>query len=149
MQGGHALTYSSGLAAAYACIVYINPSRIAISGGYHGVHSILDILKRTTPSLKIIDLDDPYQPGDLCWLETPLNPIGEARDIKHYADKIHAVGGKLVVDSTFAPPPLQNPLKWGADIIHHSATKYFGGHSDILSGVLVVKNVDEWRRVCT
>ncbi|KAL0070853.1 hypothetical protein AAF712_002074, partial [Marasmius tenuissimus] len=65
-------------------------------------------------------------------------------DIKYYADKIHKVGGKLVVDSTFAPPPLQYPFKFGADCILHSATKYLGGHSDLLAGVLVVKTEEEW-----
>jgi cystathionine beta-lyase/cystathionine gamma-synthase len=69
-------------------------------------------------------------------------------DIKYYADKIHAVGGPLVVDATFAPPPLQYPFKWGADCIMHSATKYFGGHSDLLAGVLIVKSKDQWKTVC-
>ena len=55
--------------------------------------------------------------GTVCWLETPLNPIGESRNIKHYADKVHGVGGKLIVDSTFGPPPLQDPFTWGADIV--------------------------------
>jgi len=60
---------------------------------------------------------------------------------------VHAVGGKLVVDATFAPPPLQNPLKWGADLVLHSATKYLGGHSDLLSGVLVTKSAYEWQKL--
>lgn len=58
--------------------------------------------------------------------------------------KVHAVGGKLIVDSTFAPPPLQYPFKWGADMIMHSGTKYFGGHSDLLCGVLITKTREEW-----
>ena len=83
--------------------------------------------------IPLIDLDDEFQPGDVCWLETPVNPTGESRlvdmvspsrfisptiayrDIRYYADKIHKVGGKLLVDSTFGPPPLQYPLKFGAD----------------------------------
>jgi len=48
------------------------------------------------------------------------------------------------VDSTFGPPPLQDPFKWGADIVMHSGTKYFGGHSDLLAGILVVKTKEEW-----
>jgi len=59
--------------------------------------------------------------------------------------KVHAIGGHLLVDSTFGPPPLQYPFKWGADCVLHSGTKYFGGHSDLLSGVLVVKTLDEWK----
>ena len=80
--------------------------------------------------------------------------------------QVHAVGGKLIVDSTFGPPPLQDPFKWGADVIMHSgkvsttvragipalsrdipATKYLGGHSDLLAGVLVAKTVEEWNQV--
>lgn len=51
------------------------------------------------------------------------------------------------MDSTFGPPPLQYPFKWGTDCILHSGTKYFGGHSDLLCGVLVVKTEDEWKQV--
>ena len=77
--------------------------------------------------------------------------------------KVHAIGGLLLVDSTFGPPPLQYPFKWGADCVLHSGmpsidryygfadiqlgTKYFGGHSDLLSGVLVVKTPGEWKTV--
>lgn len=98
-------------------------------------------------SIPRIDLDDDYQEGDIAWVETPLNPTGEALDIQHYAKKIHAVGGKLIVDATFAPPPLQNPLLWGADVVMHSGTKYFGGHSDLLAGVLIVKSDEEWKKL--
>ena len=85
------------------------------------------------------------------------------RDIKYYADKAHAAGGYLCVDSTFAPPPLQYPFKWGADMIMHSGrcnesvtvrgahigtgTKYFGGHSDLLCGILVTPTLDTWKEV--
>lgn len=143
---GYALTWASGLAASYAALVYYKPKRIAIRGGYHGVHVVIETYTRSRNGpLPIIDLDDEYQPGDLCWLETPLNPTGESRNIKYYADKIHAVGGSLVIDSTFGPPPLQYPFKWGADMVLHSGTKYFGGHSDLLCGVLIVKTEEEWR----
>lgn len=71
-------------------------------------------------------MDDEYPKGNtLVWLETPLNPTGECRSIEHYARKAHEVGGQLCVDSTFGPPPIQDPFKWGADIIMHSASKYF------------------------
>lgn len=145
INDGHAVTYASGLAATYAAMVYAKPKRIAITGGYHGAHKSLEVYQLSKDkNFEVIGIDDEFKEGDLCWLETPLNPTGEARNIKYYADKIHAVGGKLVVDATFAPPPLQYPFKWGADIILHSGTKYFGGHSDLLSGVLIVKTADEW-----
>ncbi|KAI0731719.1 cystathionine gamma-synthase [Fomitopsis betulina] len=146
INGGFALTYASGLAASYAALVYFHPKRIAISGGYFGCHATIEVYKRSRGSdIAVISIDDIYQPGDLCWLETPLNPTGEARDIKFYADKAHASGATILVDSTFAPPPLQYPFKWGADMVMHSGTKYFGGHSDLLCGVLIVPTEAEWR----
>ncbi|KAJ7667925.1 Cys/Met metabolism PLP-dependent enzyme-domain-containing protein [Mycena polygramma] len=141
---GFALTYSSGLAASYAALVFFKPRRIAISEGYHGCHAMIQVYLKAAPDVKIIKLDDEYERGDLCWLETPLNPTGESRDIQYYGDKVHKAGGKLMVDSTFAPPPLQYPFKFGADCILHSATKYFGGHSDMLAGLLVVRTKEEW-----
>ncbi|CAE7056553.1 unnamed protein product [Rhizoctonia solani] len=141
----HAITYASGLAATTAALTHLNPKRlVAIKGGYHGVHVSIDVYKKTHPDLELVDFDDEFKPGDICWVETPLNPTGEARNIKHYADKVHAVGGRLVVDSTFAPPPIQDAFAWGADIVLHSATKYLGGHSDLLCGVLAVKDLQEW-----
>ncbi|KAK1233937.1 hypothetical protein PQX77_002875, partial [Marasmius sp. AFHP31] len=119
INDGHALTYSSGLSACYAALVHFKPKRIAIRGGYFGCHQSMQVYGKSR-DIELVDLDDDYKPGDLCWLETPVNPTGESRDIKYYADKIHKVGGKLVVDSTFAPPPLQYPFKFGADCILHS-----------------------------
>lgn len=142
---GFALTYSSGLSASYAALVFYQPKRVAISDGYHGCHATIAVYKKTKGvDLEVIGLDDEFRPGDVCWLETPVNPTGESRDIRYYAEKIHKVGGKLIVDSTFGPPPLQYPFKFGADCILHSGTKYFGGHSDLLCGVLVVKTREEW-----
>ena len=72
-----------------------------------------------------------------------MNPFGEAFNIQHYADIAHSRGAYLGVDSTFAPPPLQDPFRWGADVVMHSGTKYISGHSDMLCGVLAVKR-KEW-----
>ncbi|KAE9410373.1 cystathionine gamma-synthase [Gymnopus androsaceus JB14] len=145
---GHALTYASGLASCFATLVHFKPKRIAIRGGYFGSHQTIEVYKKCRDQeIQLIDLDDEYKPGDLCWVETPVNPTGESRDIQYYADKIHRVGGKLVVDSTFAPPPLQYPFKLGADCILHAATKYIGGHSDLLAGILVVRTEAEWREL--
>ncbi|CAG7848362.1 Uncharacterized trans-sulfuration enzyme C23A1.14c [Serendipita indica DSM 11827] len=145
MHGGYALVYSSGLSAGFAALLYARPKRVAIKGGYFGFHNTIGVYQKINPAVKMIDLDDEYQAGDLVWLETPLNPTGEVRDIEYYAKKAHAAGAKLAVDATFAPPPLQNPFKWGADIVMHSATKYFNGHSDALIGVLVFKTEEAWR----
>lgn len=78
-------------------------------------------------------------------LETPVNPLGTAFSIEAYAQKAHSRGAYLIVDSAFAPPGLQDPFLWGADIVLHSGSKYFGGHSDMLCGVLGVKRA-EWHR---
>ena len=93
--------------------------------------------------MKILPLDCPaedLQPGDIIHLETPINPTGTTLSIEEYAKKAHSRGAFLIVDSTFAPPPLQNPFQWGADIVMHSSTKYIGGHSDMLGGVLAVRH---------
>ncbi|KAJ7234677.1 Cys/Met metabolism PLP-dependent enzyme-domain-containing protein [Mycena rebaudengoi] len=141
---GFAITYGSGLSAGYAALVFFKPRRIAISDGYIGSHSTLQVYLKSAIHVKVINIDDEFQPGDVCWLETPLNPTGESRDIQYYANKIHEVGGSLLIDSTFAPPPLQYPFNHGADCILYSATKYFGGHSDLLGGILVVKTKEHW-----
>ncbi|KAH8118390.1 cystathionine gamma-synthase [Phellopilus nigrolimitatus] len=147
INGGHAITYASGLAASYAALIHYQPKCIAVSGGYHGFHATIEVYKKSK-NVKIISLDEDFEEGTLCWVETPLNPTGESRNIQFYANKVvHAVRGHLLVDSTFAPPPLQYPFKWGADCVMHSGTKYFGGHSDLLCGVLVVKTVDEWKQL--
>ncbi|CAI4216772.1 unnamed protein product [Parascedosporium putredinis] len=117
---GPAITYSSGLSAFHAMIVRLNPRRVAIGGGYHGCHGVLHIMQRLT-GLEILPLDCPatdLQPGD----------VVHARD----------AGAYLTVDATFAPPPLLDPFAHGADVVMHSGTKYFGGHSDLLCGVLAV-----------
>lgn len=78
------------------------------------------------------------QPGDVVHVETPLNPTGEARDLAKYAKLAREKGSFLTCDGTFGPPPLMEPFKLGVDIVMHSGTKYFGGHSDMLCGVLAV-----------
>lgn len=139
------LTYSSGLSAFHAAVVFLNPKRVAIGDGYHGCHGVLALFKRLT-NCEILPLDckaEELGEGDLICLETPVNPTGKAFNIQHYADVAHSRGAYLMVDSTFAPPPLQDPFKHGADIVMHSGTKYIGGHSDMLCGVLSVTR-KEW-----
>lgn len=77
----------------------------------------------------------------LALIETPSNPWLRVVDIQAAADAVHAVGGLLVVDSTAATPVLQQPLRHGADIVMHSATKGINGHSDVLAGVLATNDV--------
>ena len=77
----------------------------------------------------------------LALIETPSNPWLRVVDIQAAADAVHSAGGLLVVDSTAATPILQQPLKHGADIVMHSATKGINGHSDVLAGVLATNDV--------
>lgn len=83
--------------------------------------------------------------GDIVHVETPLNPTGEASNLEFYAQEAHERGAYLSVDATFGPPGLLDPFAWGADIVMHSGTKYLGGHSDMLCGVLAVRREDWWR----
>lgn len=78
--------------------------------------------------------------GDVVHLETPVNPTGIAYDIQHFADLAQKRGALLTIDATFAPPPLQDPFLHGADYVMHSGTKYFGGHSDLLCGIVAINN---------
>lgn len=77
--------------------------------------------------------------GDLVWLESPQNPRGEVADLSYYTS-ILSPDVIIAVDSTFAPPPIQCLLSHGAHVVMHSSTKFFGGHSDLLGGVLMTKD---------
>ncbi|KAK4053294.1 hypothetical protein OIO90_003906 [Microbotryomycetes sp. JL221] len=147
--GQDTICYASGIAATFAILLHVQPDVIAITKGYPGAHGAIKVFQKTKKTVKIIELDDEYPHANqdqklLVWLETPLNPTGEARSIAKYAEKAHGVGGVVAVDSTFGPPPVQDPFKWGADIVMHSATKYFAGHSDCLVGSVSVKSKEAW-----
>ncbi|KAJ3103472.1 hypothetical protein HDU97_010055 [Phlyctochytrium planicorne] len=143
LEKGHAITYSSGLSAVTAAFNFYQPRRIIISKeGYHGTHGVLDVYKRGRDYLKVIHFEDGFptlEAGDLIWVESPQNPRGETYDIEEIKSKCPE-GAILAVDATFAPPPLQQCLLYGADVVMHSSTKFLGGHSDLLGGVLVVRD---------
>jgi cystathionine gamma-lyase / homocysteine desulfhydrase len=80
-------------------------------------------------------------------LETPTNPLLRVSDIRAVAKLAHAHDAKLVVDNTFMSPALQNPLSLGADAVFHSATKYIGGHSDVLAGLVACKDAELGERI--
>jgi cystathionine gamma-synthase len=89
------------------------------------------------------------EPGrtKLVWVETPTNPLLNVGDIAAIAAVAHDAGALLVVDNTFASPYLQQPLVLGADIVVHSTTKYVGGHSDVVGGALVVRDLEVAERI--
>ncbi|KAI6781044.1 putative trans-sulfuration enzyme-like protein [Emericellopsis cladophorae] len=147
--GGPSVTYASGLAAFHAMLVQLNPKRIAIGEGYHGCHGVIDVLSRLS-GLKKLPLDcdlSELEAGDVIHVETPLNPTGDARNLAYYAERARKVGAYVTVDATFAPPPLQDPFAQGADVVMHSGTKYFGGHSDLLCGVVTVTPDEKGQRL--
>ena len=78
----------------------------------------------------------------MVWVETPTNPLLGIADIAALATLAHEAGALLVVDNTFATPYLQRPLTLGADVVIHSTTKYAGGHSDVVGGAVVVRDLD-------
>ena len=78
----------------------------------------------------------------MVWVETPTNPLLNIADIEALASIAHEAGALLVVDNTFASPYLQQPLALGADVVVHSTTKYVGGHSDVVGGAVVVRDLD-------
>ncbi|KAF2465327.1 PLP-dependent transferase [Lindgomyces ingoldianus] len=137
------VSYSSGLSAFHALLVSVVPKVVAIGDGYHGCHGIIDLHKKMH-NLRTVDIHADEAAwdaaglgdGDIVHLETPLNPTGEAYEIQKFAERAHKRGAILCVDATFAPPGLQDPFQWGADVVMHSGTKYIGGHSDLLCGIL-------------
>jgi cystathionine gamma-synthase len=137
LDGGEAVTYASGQAAALAALMHFGPRRVAIArGGYHGTHAVIEALRPY--GVAAVPLDAPLERGDLVWVETPKNPTCLVEDVAAHASRAHAAGAHLVVDGTFATPILQQPLALGADAVMHSTTKYLSGHSDALGGVLAV-----------
>jgi cystathionine gamma-synthase len=84
------------------------------------------------------------RPGQtrMVWVETPTNPLLNIGDIEALAGVAHEAGALLVVDNTFASPYLQQPLTLGADVVLHSTTKYCGGHSDVVGGAVVVRDLE-------
>ena len=156
------LVYASGLAALHALYVALAPARVAVSPGYHGTDAVLALHRRLRPDTEIIHLpasvDDTLElnvksgkaierlgDGDVVHLETPTNPTGEARDIALHVQRARRQGAYLVVDSTFAPPGLQDAFGLGAEVVMMSGTKYLGGHGDLLCGVIAIRD-DTWGR---
>lgn len=139
LEGGEAVVYASGQAAATAAILHLHPRRVAIArGGYHGTQAVLDAFRPW--GVEKVPLDAPLGAGDLVWLETPKNPTCEIADVAAHAARARAAGARVLVDGTFATPVLQRPLALGADVVLHSMTKFLSGHSDALGGVLAVRD---------
>lgn len=149
-NGSHAVCFSSGMAAVDAAIKLLEQGDEVISTNdlYGGTYrSFTKIYSRFGLGFHFTDLTNPENilplinsNTKMIWVETPTNPMLNIIDIEAVAAIARGHGLLLVVDNTFASPYLQNPLDLGADIVLHSATKYLGGHSDVVHGTLIVKD---------
>ncbi|AKH93821.1 cystathionine gamma-synthase [Elizabethkingia anophelis] len=148
-NGARGLAFGSGLAAIDCVLKLLNPGDevIAVDDLYGGTYRMFTrLFEKYQLKFTFVNFDDVSKIAELIndktkliWLETPTNPLMKLVDIKAVADLIQGKDILLAVDNTFASPYLQQPLDLGADIIMHSATKYLGGHSDVVAGALVAK----------
>lgn len=144
----HGLAFASGLAAEDAIMRLVRPGQRVVLGNdaYGGTFRLIAKvwaplgIEWTAADLTDLDTLAADWPDDtaLVWLETPTNPLLTCVDIEAVAALAHSRGALVVVDNTFATPYLQQPATLGADIVLHSATKYLGGHSDVVGGFLAV-----------
>ncbi|MHB8974663.1 MAG: trans-sulfuration enzyme family protein [Pirellulaceae bacterium] len=149
-SGCRALAFSSGMAATHCVTMLLQTGDHILAGAdiYGGTYRLLHkIVNRAGLRVSLADSTDPAAfaahltpQTKLVWIETPGNPCMTITDIAACAELAHRHGALLGVDNTFASPALTRPLELGADIVMHSATKYLGGHSDLLGGALVVRN---------
>jgi len=151
-NGKHGLAFGSGLAAIDAVLKLLQPGDEVVSTNdlYGGSYRLFTkIFEGFGIKFHFVGMNNVQEVADainsntkLIWVETPTNPMMNVVDIKAVSQiaKQHKI--LLAVDNTFASPYLQQPLDLGADIVMHSATKYIGGHSDVVLGALIVKDDD-------
>lgn len=145
-----ALAFGSGVAATDSVMKLLNPGDevIAANDMYGGSYRLFTkVWERYGIKFKYIDTTDTANikaaitaDTKLVWVETPTNPLMNISDIAAIAAIAKSANALLCVDNTFASPYLQNPLDLGADIVMHSATKYLGGHSDVIQGALMMND---------
>ena len=151
LEGGFgALAFASGMAATHCVMAMLKSGDHVVAGTdiYGGTYRLLHKVANRA-GIKV-DLVDTTNPGDLesvitpvtrlVWIESPGNPRMSITDISACADIAHSHGALVGVDNTFSSPVLTRPIELGADIVMHSATKYIGGHSDLMGGALVTKD---------
>jgi cystathionine gamma-synthase len=155
LEGGRAIAYSSGMAAASAIVYALAPKVVVIpTVSYMGVRSLLSEYQlRGQVDLRPVDITDTTavataaQGADVVWVETPTNPTLDVADLAAIGAISSDAGAAMVVDSTFATPLLQRPLDHGAAIVLHSGTKFIGGHSDLLIGLCVTSDDAVYERL--
>ena len=148
-NGARGLAVGSGLAAIDCVLKLLNPGDeiIAVDDLYGGSYRMFTrLFEKYQLKFHFVNLENPEnilplinEKTKLVWLETPTNPLMKLVDIQKVAELIKGKDILLAVDNTFATPYIQTPLDLGADIVMHSATKYLGGHSDVIAGALIAK----------
>jgi len=151
LEGGrHGLCFSSGLSAIHALVSTLSPGDRIVCGDdlYGGTFRlfrrvfakyglVLDVVDASNTEAVARALETPCK---LLWLETPTNPLLRITDLAAVAKLGKQAGALVACDNTFASPFLQQPLALGVDVVMHSATKYLGGHSDLVMGALVLND---------
>jgi cystathionine gamma-lyase len=155
--GNHGLAFASGMAAEATVMQLLKPGdhTLAVDDLYGGTYRLFRrVLEPMGLSFSFVDGSDPKAVDQaltdrtrLVWLESPTNPLLKLVDIQAVSALAHARQALVVVDNTFMSPYFQRPLSLGADIVVHSATKYLGGHSDLIGGTLVVNREDLFERL--
>jgi cystathionine beta-lyase len=148
-EGDAGFAFGSGLAAIDAVLKLLKAGDeiLAVDDIYGGSFRIFThVYEKFGVKVKYVDttnienvVNNITEKTRFVWVETPTNPTLKISDIRALAAIAHAAEALLVVDNTFASPALQQPITLGADIVIHSATKYLGGHSDLIAGVVVTK----------
>ena len=156
-KGEDAAAFSSGNAAGTAVYQALAPGShiVAPDDMYHGLHNSMVQLFAGIHEVTFVDMSDleavknAIRPNTaLFWVESPSNPLLKITDVREISALAKAQGAILACDSTFATPVFQNPIDLGADLVMHSSTKYFGGHSDILGGALITAKKDAfWEKI--
>ncbi len=158
-EGERAFAFASGLAAEDTLVRAVcGPGDHVVlpNDAYGGTFRLFDKVEKAwglvhdpAPAADLDAVRRAMRPGEtkLLWVETPTNPLLSIGDISALAAIAHEAGALLVVDNTFASPYLQQPLTLGADVVVHSTTKYCGGHSDVVGGALVVRDLDLAERI--
>jgi cystathionine gamma-lyase len=149
----HGIAFSSGVAGIDAIVKSLRPGDhvVATDDLYGGTYRLLrEVFEPLGIETSFVDMSEPdavtaafTDATTLLWVETPTNPLMRLVDIEALSERAHAHEVTVAVDNTFATPYLQQPLAHGADMVLHSATKYLGGHSDLILGA-VCTNSDEW-----
>ncbi|MEB0261837.1 MULTISPECIES: trans-sulfuration enzyme family protein [unclassified Mucilaginibacter] len=154
LEGGvEAAAFSSGNAAGMSVFQSLEPGThiIAPDDMYHGLRNQLKALFAGILEFDFVDVNDSdvlqahIKPNTgVIWIETPSNPLLKITDIKKVVAIARQHNIKVVCDNTFATPVCQNPLALGANLVMHSSTKYFGGHSDLMGGALITAKKSDW-----